>query len=472
SPAVQRAKIEQWAALHDEEIDEWEVEEDVSGVKSLADRKLGRLVERCERRESHGIVVYRVDRFSRSPRDTFEAIDRLEKVGARLVGVADGVDSTAPSGELVITVLAGIAREQWKQRRENWAEATGRAVADGVHISSRPPTGYVREDGRRSRLIPDPAVAPLVRECFIRRAGGESWQKIADYMTEQGTPISKIGVRRIARNRAYLGEARGPHGAVKKGAHEALVTVEEWEAAQWAGRAHAKDGTIASQGMLSGLITCASCGHLLSVGGSRSNAPRVRGATYFCKTHFSSGKCEAPGAAKLHIVDTYVGAALSEALVDGTLQTTMDAVARYRRAVDAVADAERRLDELADPALLAALGSRRLTEAATAQRDLLTEAKRTLRETPTPGEAIEPTTDLWDPEAWPIERQRQLARQFISEVTLTRGGKGRGSAPIAERITITWAGHDQPDTTIAERLARSPARLLDPQIAALRKASA
>ncbi len=68
SPRVQREKIEQWAALHDVELGEVVVEEDVSGVRALADRGLGRLVERCERGDSEGIVVYRVDRFSRSPR--------------------------------------------------------------------------------------------------------------------------------------------------------------------------------------------------------------------------------------------------------------------------------------------------------------------------------------------------------------------------------------------------------------------
>ena len=182
SPKVQREKIEHWAALHDIELGEIVVEEDVSGVRALAERGLGRLVEKCERGESDGIVVYRVDRFSRSPRDTFEAVDRLEKAGARLVGVQDGVDSSAPSGELVLTVLAGIAREQWKQRRDNWSEATGRAVADGIHISSRPPTGYVKENGKRSRLVPDPEVAPLIREVFLRRAKGDSWGALAEYM--------------------------------------------------------------------------------------------------------------------------------------------------------------------------------------------------------------------------------------------------------------------------------------------------
>lgn len=138
---------------------------------------LGRLIEKCERGESDGIVVYRLDRFSRSPRNTFEAVDRLEKADARLVGVQDGVDSSAPSGELVLTVLAGIAREQWKQRRDNWSEATGRAVADGIHISSRPPTGYVKENGKRSVLVPDPEVAPLIRDVFLRRARARAGER-------------------------------------------------------------------------------------------------------------------------------------------------------------------------------------------------------------------------------------------------------------------------------------------------------
>lgn len=62
SPTVQREKIAQWAALHDAELGEVVVEEDVSGAKRLDDRQLGRLVRRCEEGESEGIVVYRLDR--------------------------------------------------------------------------------------------------------------------------------------------------------------------------------------------------------------------------------------------------------------------------------------------------------------------------------------------------------------------------------------------------------------------------
>jgi hypothetical protein len=49
-------------------------------------------------------------------------------------------------------------------------------------------------------------------------------------------------------------------------------------------------------------------------------------------------------------------------------------------------------------------------------------------------------------------RQRQLAKQFIAEATLTRSGKGRGSGPVQERLSIRWVGNDEPDATIAERV--------------------
>jgi hypothetical protein len=407
-------------------------------------------------------VAHRVDRFSRSPRDTFEAIERLHAAGARLVGVADGVDSGAPSGELVFTVLAGLAREQWKQRRDNWAEATGRAVADGVHISSRPPTGYVRENGKRSRLVPDPKVAPLVRECFLRRAQGASWQQLADYMEENGARVSKTGVGHMLRNRVYLGEAGGAKkGESNPGAHKPLVSVQEWEAVQGQGKTHAKNGTIAAQGLLSGLITCAACGHKLSVTGSGKRVNGTRAASYFCKGRFASGRCPAPASGRVTKVDGFVGPALSQALVDGTLRTTMDAIARYNDAVEAVEKAQRDLDALADNRLLAALGREGLTAMAEDQRAVLEAAKQELRNTPTPDDAIEPTADLWDPETWPIEKLRQLARQFIAEVTLTRGGKGRWSLPAHERVSIRWAGHEEPDTTIYERMKNSESHVLD-----------
>ena len=71
-----------------------------------------------------------------------------------------------------------------------------------------------------------------------------------------------------------------------------------------------------------------------------------------------------------------------------------------------------------------------------------------------------PSSNLWSDWAGddePMERQRAFIRQFVASVTLRRSGKrGRAAGPIADRLAITWVGHDEPDVTIAKRLAAVP----------------
>jgi DNA invertase Pin-like site-specific DNA recombinase len=92
SPDIQRDTIRQLAKTKGVELNEPIVEElDVSGGKRVEDRKLGRLVERVERGESDGIVVWKLSRFSRSLLDAVETTKRITDAGGRLI--AEDFDS-------------------------------------------------------------------------------------------------------------------------------------------------------------------------------------------------------------------------------------------------------------------------------------------------------------------------------------------------------------------------------------------
>jgi hypothetical protein len=106
--------------------------------------------------------------------------------------------------------------------------AAREAVGRGVHISSRPPTGYRRDEN--GRLHVDEPAASAVKEVFRRRALGSSWAELARYFDEfgvrppTGNPHwSKVGVAGLIKNPVYLGHARGGD-AVNDHAHEPLVT--------------------------------------------------------------------------------------------------------------------------------------------------------------------------------------------------------------------------------------------------------
>ncbi len=475
SPKVQREKIDAWARLHDADIEDVLEELDESGAKKNRP-KWQEALRRCKEGEADGVIVARLDRFSRSVMDTLTAVRELEKAGARLVSVEESIDGSTPTGQFVLTVLAGLGEMYWKQNQASWEEAISRAVADGVHISPMAPAGYRRENGgRRQRLVPDEKTAEAVREAFRMRAAGTSAGDIARMLESRGAlpatgnpQWSRQGVVALLKNRVYLGRAKGWNSIVNETAHEPLVTPEEFAAAQSApiSRKHRHDGSIASQAILVGLLRCAGCGHLMTTTGT-TNRDGTRTASYTCRRRFATGDCPAPAASRCAIVDGFVRDAISMGLTTGALRTSFDEVSRWQQAQLAVARAEAELDSLASAELLRTLGPDRLAAMAEPLAAALEEARDGLRSTPRPGTATDlvPDTSLWIDEPvdwgdgsepyvpWPTERQRRFVRQYVSGLVLRRAGvPGKAAGPVWSRLALTWAGDEAPNGTLGERV--------------------
>src|SRR6188472_1596163 len=138
SPAVQRERIQRWAHAHDVEIVRWWEEIDQSGAK-LERPMFQEALARCERGETGGIVVARLDRFARSAVDALESIRRLNAAGARLVSVEDNFNGSTAMGRFAIGILTLIAELELERIKENWSNAIESAVERGIHISATPP---------------------------------------------------------------------------------------------------------------------------------------------------------------------------------------------------------------------------------------------------------------------------------------------------------------------------------------------
>jgi hypothetical protein len=299
----------------------------------------------------------------------------------------------------------------------------------------------------------------IVREVFHRRAGGASWKDLAVYLGEHGIKRSPSGVAGMLESRTYRGEVRGPQGAENVEAHEPLVTEEEWRAANRArGPAPEHTGRFGSTALVGGVLRCASCGRKMLVTGAGKGDKRR--AVYYCRQH-KPGDCEAPASAVAKHVDAYVRDAFAVALFDGTLETTVDAAADYNRKLEVVEKAHNKLDAHArsyskfvdrfGEDAFYTVADELEAEKLAAEEDLYRAIK--------PGQVIVPTADLFG-EEWPIERQRELARQYISRITLHKASeKGRGAEPVSERIEITWAGHEAPDASLAGRVAELRAKI-------------
>jgi DNA invertase Pin-like site-specific DNA recombinase len=315
----QRAAITAWAEREGVKLAPEIVERGVSGSKSWRERELGKAVEACEQGRAAGIVVAWQDRLSReNGLATAEVWQALERAGVRFVAVGDGIDTASGDHELLFSIKAAIARDQWKRYRTNWINARRNAIERGVHPSTYVAVGYRRNqvDPRvqgaarasmsREERWADPVVGQLVpseqaghvRALFRLRAGGGSWRECAELMearrvpNRNGEPFWLLSaVQAIIRNPVYRGEAYlRSHGKqagdlVNPDAHEPIVDAILWRQAQ---PTQGKPRRSSEGALLAGILRCAGCGRKLSLSGQY----------YRCRPRMVTGpECNAPASA-------------------------------------------------------------------------------------------------------------------------------------------------------------------------------
>jgi len=452
SPEVQRKKIADWAKLHEVEILEWWEEIDQSGAK-LERPLFQQALARCEAGETGGIVVAKLDRFARSAVDALGAIRRLNDAGARLVSVEDNFDGSTPMGRFAIGILTLIAELELERIKENWTAAVSGAVERGVHISARPPTGYLRDE--KARLIRDEPAASKVAELFRRRASGASFSSLASWLDEQGIrpPTgnphwSTTGVRQLVHNPVYLGQARSGK-YVLEGAHEPLVSRTDFDAVQ-ATRTllKARDGSVAGQALLGGLIRCAGCDHTLKITGNTSKKTGDRYPVYYCIGRYAKGLCPARATIRASYVDEYVEEQVLAALraEGGPIATAVAASQEIEQAAQAVSEAEHELDLfIGNPKLLSLLGEQKFLEGVEVRQRELDQARQRMTELRSQSALANELADGDLLEAWPtlsLAERRRLLHGLLDRIVLRRAdGRGKSGVPLVERTQIVLRGN-------------------------------
>ena len=469
SPGIQLDECQRWAEREGVTVGKKITDEDVSGGKAIADRGLEELVRRAEQGASQGVIVYALDRFGRDELDAALAIKKLHDAGARLVSVTEGVDSSrSDQGSRMALKLHLMFAEAYLERvKSNWKATTDRVIAEGIHIASKPATGYVRKDrvepayNDRGELIPngrllvEPREAEVVREAFEMRAKGMSYGRITRHAGERlGRDLGKSTVRAWIRNSVYLGEARRGQ-VVNKDAHEPIVTPELFAAANRArSEFYPRGESISDQALLGGLVRCAGCGHKMGIVGS--GVGKGRKAFYVCAKQFATGRC--PGcAAAVTLVDGVVLSVLSGEAGE-IIDTRPDLQAQWLAAKAVVESVEEQLNEwLDDPSLMEGLSPESRKRGILAREDAVEKARAELHSLDDPDlegmDVIRPSEG--QPLVIPATRDayRRTLRKLVREVRVAKADpRRRRWQPIEERVEIDW----QPGIAVRARGGTHP----------------
>ncbi|MEY8370162.1 recombinase family protein [Aerococcaceae bacterium 50-4] len=229
----------------------------------------------------NAVVVYKLDRLSRSQKDTLLLIeDEFLKNNVEFVSMSENFDTSTPFGRAMIGILsvfAQLEREQIRERMQMGADA--RAKEGLYHGGGFDPIGYDYIDGYLQINEYEAMQVKLVHEMFLKGVPITRIQKImnAKYTTKYGSWGSHTAVRSALISPIYTGKIEWK-GELYDGKHEAIIdeetfnkSVKRYEEISWTkGDGKHKKRPFQAKHVLTGLVQCNHCGARYFAKGSYS----------------------------------------------------------------------------------------------------------------------------------------------------------------------------------------------------------
>ena len=127
---------------------------------------LKRLIADIEQGRIDVIVIYKIDRLSRSLTDFVRLMDVLDRYGASFVSVTQTFDTSDSMGRLVLNILLTFSQFEREIMSDRVRDKKAALRQRGYFTGGTPPIGYVR--GPRGKLLLDSEWAGVIREIFDR----------------------------------------------------------------------------------------------------------------------------------------------------------------------------------------------------------------------------------------------------------------------------------------------------------------
>jgi site-specific DNA recombinase len=190
------------------------------------------------------IVVYKVDRLTRSLADFARIVDTLDKAGASFVSVTQAFNTTSSMGRLTLNVLLSFAQFEREVTSERIRDKVAASKRKGIFMGGPVPIGY-RVDGRKLIIVGEEAAT--VRLVFERYLALGSMCSLADELEEAGVrtklrqfkdgrtvgggPFTTGSIASLLKNPVYIGKVE--HGGqLHDGEHDAIISDELWSEVQ------------------------------------------------------------------------------------------------------------------------------------------------------------------------------------------------------------------------------------------------
>jgi DNA invertase Pin-like site-specific DNA recombinase len=253
------------------------------------------------------VVVYKVDRLTRSLSDFAKIVEAFDKHGVSFVSVTQQFNTTSSMGRLTLNILLSFAQFEREVTGERIRDKIAASKKKGLWMGGQPPLGY---DVNERKLTVNAAEAKTVRSIFRRYLDLKSvrllkadldaqgivskHRKAADGSPYGGKPIARGALYLMLQNRIYRGEIVHKHKAYP-GEHAPIVDEPLWDKVQailQENRVDREQGDAASEpSLLTGRIFDAR-GNRMSPVHANKKGVRYR---YYVSRQLQDGSADAKG---------------------------------------------------------------------------------------------------------------------------------------------------------------------------------
>lgn len=414
------------------------VDNDVSATRSKRRPEYERMLEDVRGGRVGALVVWDVDRLTRTPRELEDIIDQADRHGLALASVGGEIDLATPQGRLTARLKGSVARHETEQQsRRLKRKFQERAEAGKPHSFAA--YGYRRREDGTDELHPEQA--ETIRAAASLLLAGQSLRSVVAELNRQGstsarglpwssTSLKQILVReRNAGHRTHLGQVigRGEWPPIyDQGTHDRVVALLTDPS-----RRTSKGST--RRYLLTGIARCGRCGSndtVVNVG--RITKGKRQPPAYTCR---ACTKIRRKQEAVDEVVEAVIIARLSQP--DALLALSRGDAAEVERAREQAEALTARLDLAADQYADGVLTGEQLKRITGKLRPQIDAARASIASNmPVPGVA-----GLVGPDAaarWsaaPLEVKRTVI-DMLCTVTILPSGPGKPFAP--ESIQIEW----------------------------------
>ena len=208
------------------------------------------------------VLVYKIDRLTRSPKDFYQLIEFFEQAKIDFISITERFDTSTPAGRLLRNIMLTFSQFERELTSERTRDKMLERARKGLCNGGFTPYGYTRQD---KKLVINQKEAEEIKsifETYIETGSlAETYKMLKEHKVKSkfGKNFSKTIIAYLLRNPVYIGKVKH-RNEIYQGIHEPIISGEIFALAQKIHKEKQKNFRVYKNFLFGGLIKCEECG--------------------------------------------------------------------------------------------------------------------------------------------------------------------------------------------------------------------